>query len=304
MSGTAGTPGTDATASEPENEPDEIEDRFPDEIDDAPPDDDGEPGPSEEGEPSDQTDAAGDSDPEAETPPEADAGETPDQALVAAREESRQLRAEVAQLRAHVLAPKQVVPEKPKPWAPGSDDPEVVRAWEAVSENPEAAKSLPPDLAARVSGMDRAIRSKWTTYQRDPAALVRDHVIPMLQDSKLVRVVQELQSEIATIKGREILAKHAGAISTPQDRTELARLLDLGLPSAEAIRVMSERKELAALRAGKGKPAGNKDAERAKARAAQANKKEGQRPGRPGTAPKTTNVRELLEHFSRVHEEK
>jgi hypothetical protein len=272
-------------------------------------DDDGESGPSSEGELDGETDDDPDPDaePAAEKAEPAAAEDLPEgftsrEEVIEAAKASRQVQAELSRLRALVIQgnrPHQP-PEKPKPWVSGADDPEVARAWELLAENPKAMEGAPPDLVAKVNGLDRAIRSKWATYQRDPAALVRDHVIPMLEGSRLVQEVKSLRNELATIKGREILQQHK--VVEEGDRKALHALLEDGMAPDLALRHLAMQRELAALK----KPAKNAgaQAQRDKDRANQAAKKGGQRPGRPGTAPKTTNAIELAEWARRVHENK
>lgn len=275
------------------------------------PDVDGESGPSPEGELDGETDddPGPDADPVAgEKPPEEPkAEELPEgfaskDELIAAAKASRQTQAELAALRAVFYGQQrpQPVPEKPKPWIPGADDPEVVRVWEAVRDAPDALKALPPHVQQKVTDFDRSINARWSTYQRDPAALVRDHVIPMLEGSRLVQEVRALRDQIDTIKGREILQQHATVVATPEDRRALEQLLRQNVPSNLALQFLAQQKELAALKA---KPAAKpgSQAQRDKDRASQANKRAGQRPGRPGQAPKTMNVQELADWAKKVH---
>jgi len=309
-------------------EPDEPDDdAIPGDEDAAPPDDDGdteldddgEPGPSSEGEPSDQTD---ESSPDATSDEgEKSPGEPKDDLpegfasrdeLVAAAKASRQYQQEAERTRdllLEQLRQRQAPPEPPRPkaaWIAGADDPEVVRAWRQTGGNAEAIKSLPADLASRVSSFDRALSDRWGTYQADPSALVRDHVIPMLEGSRLVQEVLAMKNELAVLKGREFLGKHASVIQTTADREALANLLDRGVDRETAIRVVAAEKKAAAMEAAakkNGKSAAA-EAEKAKARASQANKRGGQRPGRPGQAPRTTNVKDLFERALKVHENK
>jgi hypothetical protein len=284
------------------------------ETDTAESDDDGESGPSSEGELDGETDDDPDPDaePDAEKAEPAAPEELPEgfktrEELIAAAKASRQHEAELARYRAAFLAQQrqqQTPPEKPKPWVPGADDPEVVRAWELVSEDPDAAKRLAaadPALAGKVQSLDRQIAGRWRTYQRDPDSFVRDHVIPRLEGSVLVQKVRELESVLKTIQGRELLQQHK--VTAKEDRQALYELLNQGMNTDTALRHLAMQRELAALKKGQGKNPGAQ-AQRDKDRANQAAKKGGQRPGRPGQAPKTTNAIELAEWARRVHENK